>query len=100
MKQQIARISPSQTAKMFGLLSFVLSLPVMAVELLPLINSGTGFKLRAVSGLMLATPFLYAVAGFVIALFAAVLYNLVARLVGGLEFTVEETGGAPTAVEG
>ena len=85
---------------MFGLLSFIISLPVMAMQLMPLMNSGTGFKLRAVSGLLLATPFMYAVAGFVVALFAALLYNLLARLVGGLEFTVEEIGGAPTVVEG
>lgn len=100
MKKQIARISPTQTAKVFGLLSFIISLPVMAMQVMPLMNSGTGFKLRAVSGLLLATPFMYAVAGFVVALFAALLYNLLARLVGGLEFTVEEIGGAPTVVEG
>ena len=100
MKKQIARISPTQTAKVFGLLSFIISLPVMAMQLMPLMNSGTGFKLRAVSGLLLATPFMYAVAGFVVALFAALLYNLLARLVGGLEFTVAEIGGAPTVVEG
>jgi hypothetical protein len=99
MKKQLARISPLQTAKVFGLLSFVIGMPVTAINLMPLINSGAGFKLRGMAGFILATPFLYALAGFVVALVAALIYNLMARTVGGLEFTIEEVAGPATVVD-
>jgi hypothetical protein len=87
MKHQITRISPLQSAKIAALLCLILSLPALLYTMLPLLNAA-GQRPRFMNASLLALPLIYAVTGFVCAGLAAGLYNLLARLVGGIEITL------------
>jgi hypothetical protein len=92
MKKQISRISPVQTAKVIALLYFVISLPFIAlmslfVALMP------GVK-PPMMGMMYALPFFYLIFGFIFTIVGAWIYNLVAKWVGGIEFTTTEIENA------
>ena len=85
MKKQITSFSAVQTGKVFAALYFVLSIPfVMLMALmLPFSKGASPF-----SGLFLiALPILYALMGFVFVALGAVVYNFVAKRVGGIEYT-------------
>ena len=89
MKKQILNISPVQTAKVVAILYFVISLPIIILMIL-FLSVMPGSKAPAI-GAMLALPFIYLVVGFLFTLFGAWVYNLVAKWVGGIEFTTSET---------
>ena len=85
MKKQITSFSAVQTGKVFAALYFVLSIPfVMLMALmLPFSKGASPF-----SGLFLiALPILYALMGFIFVALGAVIYNFVAKRVGGIEYT-------------
>ncbi|GAC1524737.1 MAG: hypothetical protein NVS3B11_25640 [Collimonas sp.] len=87
MKKQISRISPVQTAKVMALLYFAISLPMIALMgLFYAFMPGP----KASIGMMFMLPFLYAIFGFIFTVFGAWIYNLVAKWIGGIEFTVSE----------
>lgn len=88
MKKQILNISPVQTAKVVAILYFVVSLPIILLMIL-FLSVMPGTKGPAI-GAMLALPFIYLVVGFLFTLFGAWVYNLVAKWVGGIEFTTSE----------
>jgi hypothetical protein len=95
-KRRIKRIGPLQLGKMLALLYGIMGLIfvpiVLAVSALsaalpnqshrPAFVLGTGF-------FVLLMPILYAAMGFVFGLIGALIYNLVARFVGGIEVEVE-----------
>jgi hypothetical protein len=96
-KRRIKRIGPLQLGKMLALLygimglifaPIVLGMSALAAALpnqshRPAVFAwGTGF-------FVLLMPILYAAMGFVFGLIGAVIYNLVARFVGGIEVEVE-----------
>jgi hypothetical protein len=87
MKHQITRVAPLQAAKLMALLCLLFSLPVLVMSLLPLLNT-PGPRLRFVNGFLFALPVIYALAGFIVALVGAALYNLLARRFGGIEITL------------
>jgi hypothetical protein len=87
MKKRIKSVSLVQNAKMMAVMYLLLSLPVLAI--------------MAVAGSVLNQPGLslvsmvffaagYVASGFVFTLIGAWVYNLVASLVGGFEFTTTE----------
>ena len=85
MKKQITSFSAVQAGKVFAALYFVLSIPfVMLMALmLPFSKGASPF-----SGLFLiALPILYALMGFIFVALGAVVYNFVAKRVGGIEYT-------------
>lgn len=88
MKKQIINISPIQTAKVFALMYFVMSLPIvvfMAISfwLSPAPQQGLGF--------LVLFPFIYLIFGFIFTALGAWVYNLIAKWVGGIEYTSNET---------
>ncbi|MDX8400547.1 MAG: DUF3566 domain-containing protein [Gallionellaceae bacterium] len=90
MKKQITNISPFQTAKVAALLYFVISLPfVVIMGLMFAFAPGPKPAMMGV-GMMIAIPFCYLVIGFIFTIIAAWVYNIVAKLVGGIEFTTTE----------
>ena len=90
MKKQIQRVSPMQNAKMMAALYLVMSLPVLGM----LWGFAAATGQAGVTGVMLvAFPLGYALGGFIFTLIAAWLYNLVASVVGGFEFTTKEITG-------
>ncbi|MDB5765417.1 MAG: hypothetical protein JWQ61_231 [Collimonas fungivorans] len=88
MKKQILSISPVQTAKVVALLYFAISFPIFVLmSLFFLIIPGN--KAPAI-GAMIALPFIYLVVGFVFTVIGAWVYNLIAKWVGGIEFTTSD----------
>ena len=87
MTKQIQRVSLVQNAKTMSVLYLVLSAPMVAILLA--VASVTGQAGMYVAAMM-AFPLLYAASGFVFTLIGAWIYNLVASMVGGFEFTTKE----------
>jgi hypothetical protein len=88
LKKQITSFSAVQTGKVFAALYFVFSIPfvILMALMLPFSKGASPF-----SGLFLiALPILYAMMGFVFVALGAVLYNFVAKRVGGIEYTTSE----------
>jgi hypothetical protein len=87
--RRISRISPWQAGKVFALLYFLMGL-VFAVPL-ALITSLTtpaaGQPAPSVA-LVIAMPFLYALAGLIFVPIGCWIFNFVARIVGGIEVDV------------
>ena len=91
MKRRLTRIAPWQAAKVSALLYFliglVISIPFGLLALvLPPPPEANGLGV----GLFFVLPFMYAVAGLVFVPLMCWFYNLIARVVGGIEVSVEE----------
>ena len=89
MKKQITSISPFQTAKVIALLYLLVSLPIVLLMGVAL-SFAPGSKAPSMIVLVLM-PVLYMVFGFIFTVIGAWLYNLVAKFVGGIEFTTSES---------
>lgn len=89
MKKQITSISPLQAAKVSALLYFIITIPFVVLMAI-------GFSMSPASNhfpivMIFIMPFAYAIAGFIFTIFGAWIYNLVAKWVGGIEFTTSES---------
>lgn len=87
MKINIRSFSVVQTSKIVAVLYFVLSLlfiPFLLTAFLanPQMSKGAWFLVLA--------PFAYGIMGFVITAIMCLIYNLLAKWIGGIEFTTEE----------
>ena len=95
MLRRVTRISPWQAGKFFAVLYFIMGLifaiPFALVSSVLPAESGGGLGI----GFAIAIPFAYAIGGLIFVPLACVIFNFVAGLVGGLEFTVAE--GAESA---
>lgn len=88
MKKQITNISPVQTAKVMAILYFAISLPlVLLMGLMSLFAPGPRPPMIGVLAVM---PFLYLFFGFIFTVVGAWVYNIVAKWVGGIEFTTSQ----------
>ncbi|MBV9468060.1 MAG: hypothetical protein JO316_17195 [Abitibacteriaceae bacterium] len=85
MKQQITHISVQQAGKLCGLIYFFLTCLIVPVGVVSLLAGG---KDRIMGLIFLFAPLMYGTAGYLMGLFMAFIYNLVARHFGGLEYTV------------
>jgi hypothetical protein len=84
MKTQIVHISKLQTSKVMAVLYLVISIPLMLMMSLP-----TLFMHQPVQWSMIWwVPLLYAVFGFIFTFLGAWIYNGVAGIIGGIEFTI------------
>jgi hypothetical protein len=83
------RISPWQAGKFFAVLYFIIGL-IFAIpfalfsSFMPDGGGGLGI------GFAIAIPFIYGICGLIFVPIACLIFNFVANLVGGLEFTVAE----------
>jgi hypothetical protein len=95
MTKKLTRIAPWQAGKLFAVIYFFVSLifviPMELIAMLAPTSSAPGPHLSP--GLILLFPFVYALAGLVFVPLACWIYNLAARLVGGLEITVADGAG-------
>ena len=92
MIRRITRIAPWQAGKFFAVMYFILGLvfavPIAVVAMLSSSAAGQGpFGL----GFAIALPFMYALGGLIVVPIACWIFNLVARLVGGLDVEVLHT---------
>ena len=91
MLRRVMRISPWQAGKFAAVLYFIMGL-VFAIpfalfsSFIPA-ESGGGFGV----GFAIALPFIYGICGLIFVPIACLVFNFVASLVGGLEFTVHES---------
>lgn len=94
-KRRIKRIAPLQLGKMLAILYGIMGLLFIPVFLfMSVISSQLPAEQRAGMmvfgvGFALATPIMYAAMGFVFGALGALIYNVVAQWVGGIEVEVE-----------
>jgi hypothetical protein len=87
MLRRVTRISPWQAAKFCAVLYFIMGLIIgipMALIMSATGQAGFGF------GVAIAIPFAYAIGALIFVPIGCLVFNFVAGLVGGLEFTVTE----------
>jgi len=89
MKKQIARISVHQTSKVLAILYVVMSLVFVPVGLVMIINAP---QHSMIGWMYLLMPVFYGLFGYLFAAFFCWIYNITAKNVGGVEFTVVECG--------
>ena len=96
MIKRLSRIAPWQAGKLFAVVYFVVSLVfVVPLELLALLGpTPTGPGPHLTPGLIILFPFLYALVALVFIPLGCWIYNIAARLVGGLEVTVADGADA------
>jgi len=95
MKKRIVSIAPWQTGKTFAMVYFFLGL-LLAVPLgvlLQFIPAAPGQQKPGIA-LFIAMPFIYAALGLIFVPLGCWIYNKAARLVGGVEVTVENRADA------
>ncbi|MDA0990430.1 MAG: hypothetical protein O3A51_06725 [Verrucomicrobia bacterium] len=96
MRKQITHISVLQTSKIATLLYLVFSLLYVPIGFGMLIFGGT--ELKIMGCIYMAMPLIMGIFGFVGAVIACAVYNLCARWVGGVEFTVTDIVPSPPPV--
>lgn len=91
MKKQIVNVSVAQSAKVLAVLYMVMSLPVVLVlAAVGAVSEGIGAALL----MLLIAPLAYGLVTFLCTGLVAWLYNVVARRVGGVEFSTTEMSDA------
>jgi hypothetical protein len=98
VRQRLIRIGPLQLgivhALFYGILSLVFFVPFVALMFVfgprPPNQQAPPLFVGAGLVMLLLMPFFYAAFGFVFGVIAAALYNLIARITGGIDFTVED----------
>jgi hypothetical protein len=92
MIRRITRIAPWQAGKFFAVMYFILGL-VFAIPfaLIALLSSSATGQVPFGVGFAIALPFLYALGGLIIVPIVCWIFNLVAKLVGGLDIEVLHT---------
>jgi ABC-type dipeptide/oligopeptide/nickel transport system permease component len=100
MTNRVVHVSVHQTAKIVAILYTLMALVFVPIGVLFALRQGQEVSWR----LLVLVPLLYGLASYVFGAVACWLYNVVAGVVGGIEFTVERdedvlgrTGPGPTA---
>jgi len=92
MTKKITRIAPWQAGKLFAVIYFFVGLivvvPMELAAMLAPTPGGPGPHLTP--GLIILFPVIYALAGLVFVPLECWIYNIAARLVGGIEVTVAD----------
>ncbi|MBV9723588.1 MAG: DUF3566 domain-containing protein [Gammaproteobacteria bacterium] len=96
MTKKLTRIAPWQAGKLFAVVYFILSLifvvPLELIALLAPNRAGPGPHLSPV--LIILFPFLYSLAALAFVPLGCWIYNVAAKLVGGLDVTVTDGADA------
>jgi hypothetical protein len=96
MTKKLTRIAPWQAGKLFAVVYFVLSLifvvPIELIALFAPTPAGPGPHFSP--AMIILFPFLYALAALVLVPLGCWIYNVAAKLVGGLEVTVTDNTDA------
>jgi hypothetical protein len=84
MKKQIINVSPFQTAKVFAVLYFLISLPFIGLMAIAFSFSPTP---HPGLGSLIIFPFVYLIFRYIFTALGTWIYNIVAKWVGGIEYT-------------
>lgn len=94
--KRVSRIAPWQAGKLFALIYFFLSLlfviPLALISAVVPIPAGPGHRLG--TGFLIFVPFLYALAGLIFVPLGCWIYNMAAKVVGGLQVSVTDDADA------
>jgi hypothetical protein len=90
MNIQISRISIRQTAKVVGVLHAVLASPLLLLGIISLLNRSTPTASKISPIWLFLSPFIYGFGAYILALMMCLIYNFVARYIGGVEYTTSE----------
>ena len=95
MSKQLSHIAPWQAGKLFAFIYFILSallaIPMALLSsMVPSSVPGAHFSI----GFFIVMPFLYAIGGLIFVPIGCWIYNLAARIVGGLEVSVTDKADA------
>lgn len=96
MYKRLSRIAPWQAGKLFAViyffLSFVFIVPLFLMMIIAPFRPGPGPHFSP--ALLIFFPFLYALVALIFVPLACWIYNLAARVVGGLQVSVTEDADA------
>jgi len=96
MTKRLCRVAPWQAGKVFAVvyffLSFLFVIPMMLIASVAPTPPGPGPHFSP--AILIFFPFLYALAGLIFVPLGCWLYNISAKLVGGLELTVTDDADA------
>ncbi len=98
MLKKLSRIAPWQAGKLFAVVYFVFSLifvlPLELIALLAPTQAQVGPGPHFSPMLIILFPFLYAIAALIFVPLGCWIYNISAKMVGGLEITVADSADA------
>jgi len=94
MKKQIVNVSVVQSSKVVAVMYMLISLPVLAI--MAILGALAGKAGPAILMLIIAPP-LYGLVTFLCTGLLVWIYNVVARRVGGVEFSTEDMSGSVKA---
>lgn len=92
MRKRISRIAPVQLGKISAVFYAILSIPLALF--FGIVSAFSPSQDAMPLGMLIAIPIVYIVAGFVFMALGALLYNVIVRWTGGIEFESEEVGDA------
>jgi hypothetical protein len=96
MNRRIIRVAPWQAGKLSAIIYFVLgvlfAVPFAVISFLA--QSASDQQAHMSIGFAIALPFVYGLAGLVLAPLGCAIYNLAAKLVGGLSLTIVDDARA------
>jgi hypothetical protein len=90
MKRQISRISIGQTAKVVGAVHVVIASPLLLLGITCLLIRPMLITSVVSPIWLFLSPLIYGLFAYVMALTMCLIYNIVARYFGGVEFTTSE----------
>ena len=101
-KKRLKSVAPLQAGIVLGalyaVLSLVIVLPMIPFVLLGVFSASESLDTGAMGGMgagvgigmLILFPIIYGVLGFIGGVIAAAVYNLIAKITGGLDFTLED----------
>jgi hypothetical protein len=90
MKRQISRILIGQTAKVVGAVHVVLASPIFLLGIFSSLTRPTRITSEVSPIWLFLSPFIYGLGAYILTLMMCLIYNLVARYFGGVEFNISE----------
>ena len=94
MASRVQRIAPWQATKLFTLLYFIIGLIFMLLLVLFVVTAPQAASEGDITlGFALVFPVMYALFALIFVPLGCLLYNLCARLVGGIEVVIDERAG-------
>ncbi len=99
MKKQLTYVAPLKAGIVLAVLYFVGGI-IGAIIALPFLLFARAAAEASVPsfgpGLLVFIPIGYGILGFIVGIIAAALYNLVAKVTGGIEFELKDVPAPPT----
>lgn len=78
-------------AVLYFILSFIIVIPIFLLgSVLSSFQNSSALPMLGMGVVIFILPFVYGILGFILSVISCLLYNLVAKFMGGIAFTLEE----------